>query len=182
MTVRAPLAILLVVAAIVMGAWWGRHRALAPPDLQALRPTIMEAAAEAGVDPHLALAVVAAESSGRPDAVSPAGARGLMQLMPATAEEQARKLGMADYDASRLLEIGVNLRLGCAYLAYLLRRYDGAEPFALAAYNAGPTRVNRWREAAPDASPAEVIEREGYEETRTYVKRVLRYRAAYAGE
>ena len=114
-----------------------------------------------------------------PHVESKAGARGLMQLMPATAAEQARKLGMADYDDERLFDIDVNLKLGCGYLAYLLKRYDGAEPFALAAYNAGPTRVNRWREAAPDASPIDVIRREGFEETRTYVQRVLRYRDAY---
>lgn len=179
---RAPLAILVVVAAIAFGAWWGRQRALTPPDLDSLRATITEAAQEAGIDPHLALAVVAAESSGRPRAESPAGARGLMQLMPATAAEQAQKLGIQDYDASRLYDIDVNLRLGCAYLAYLLERFDGQEPFALAAYNAGPSPVLRWRKAAPDASPAEVIDREGYAETRTYVRRVLRYRAIYAAE
>lgn len=177
---RAALVILAVVAAIAVGAWWGKERAAKPPPLESLRPTVTEAAREAGLDPHLVLAVVAAESSGRPRVESKAGARGLMQLMPATAAEQARKLGMADYDDDRLFDIDVNLALGCAYLAYLLKRYDGAEPFALAAYNAGPTRVNRWREAAPDAAPLEVILREGFAETRAYVRKVLRYRDAYA--
>ena len=176
---RAALVILAVVVAIALGAWFGKRRASQPPALDALRPTVAEAAREAGLDPHLVLAVVAAESSGRPRAQSKAGARGLMQLMPATAAEQARKLGMRDYDEERLFDIDVNLKLGCGYLAYLLERFDGAEPFALAAYNAGPTRVNRWREAAPDVSPLDVILREGFDETRTYVTRVLRYRDAY---
>ena len=177
---RTLLVIIAVVAAIVLGAWFGRKRAAAPPALESLRPTVTEAAREAGLDPHLVLAVVAAESSGNPRAVSPVGARGLMQLMPPTAEEWAGRLRLTDYSEERLFDIDLNLKLGCAYLAHLLKRFDGAEPFALAAYNAGPTRVRRWREAAPDVSPAEVIEREGFEETRTYVKRVLRYRDAYA--
>lgn len=178
---RKPVAILAVVLAIAVGAWFGRRRAVQPPALESLRATVTEAAREAGLDPHLVLAVVAAESSGRPRAESKAGAKGLMQLMPATAAEWAGRLGMDDYDASSIFDIDVNLRIGCAYLAHLLERFDGAEPFALAAYNAGPTRVKRWREAAPDASPREVIQREGFDETRTYVTRVLRYRDIYAG-
>ena len=177
---RKVLAILAVVLAIGAGAWMGRKRAATPPSLDTLRPTVTEAAKDAGLDPHLVLAVVAAESGGNPRAVSKAGARGLMQLMPATAEEQAGKLRMADYDVEKLFDIDVNLKLGSAYLKYLLRYYDGVEPFAIAAYNAGMGNVNKWREAAPDASPREVIEREGFEETRTYLRRVLRYRDVYA--
>lgn len=180
MPVRTSVVLFAVILAIVIGAWFGRQRAAKPPSLETLRPTVAEAAKDAGLDPHLVLAVVAAESGGDPKAVSKAGARGLMQLMPATAAEQAGKLRMADYDVERLFEIDVNLRIGCAYLAYLLRYYDGVEPFALGAYNAGMGRVNAWREAAPDASPREVIEREGFDETRTYVRRVLRYRDTYA--
>lgn len=178
---RPAVAIVAVVVAVVVGAWFGRDRAARPPDLVELLPAITRAAQEFELDPQLVRAVVAAESSGRVDARSHAGACGLMQLMPATAAEQAQKLRMTGYREEQLFDEDVNLRLGSAYLAYLLKRFDGAEAFALAAYNAGPTRVKRWREAAPDASPREVIEREGFEETRTYVRRVLRYRDLYTG-
>ncbi len=177
---KRSVAILAVVVTVVVGAWIGRSRAAAPPDLARWDAEIRAAAEAAGLDPQLVRAVVAVESSGDPRAVSHAGARGLMQLMPPTAAEQAGKLGIEDHDEQRLLEGPYNLRLGCAYLAYLLRRYDGAEPFALAAYNAGPTRVHRWREAAPDASPEAVIEREAFPETRAYVRKVLRYRSIYS--
>lgn len=137
---------------------------------------IETAAAKAGVDAHLLRALVVAESGGRPDAASPQGALGLLQLLPATAEDEARRLGWSRPD---LRDPETNLTLGAMYLARLLRRYDGSEAFAVAAYNAGPTAVDRWRKLAPDAAPLAVILREGYEETRTHVVRVLRWRDAY---
>jgi soluble lytic murein transglycosylase len=100
--------------------------------------------------------------------------------MPATAREQAARLGIADYDDARLTEPALNLRLGAAYLARLVARYDGEVAFAVAAYNAGPGRVDRWRRRAPDLAPRDVIRREAYAETRGHVEKVLRLRARYA--
>lgn len=140
---------------------------------------IRTAAREAGLDPPLLLALVAAESGGRSDATSGRGARGLLQVLPGTAREEARRLGLGDVAEETLLLPDVNLKIGASYLARLLLRYGGEEAFALAAYNAGPTPVDRWRERAPDASALEVILREGYEETRRHVVKVLRYRELY---
>ncbi len=120
----------------------------------ALRPywsAIVEAATAAGLSPHLVGAVVWAESAGNPQAVSRAGAQGLMQLMPAT----ARELGVTDpFDPEQ------NLQAGSRYLRQMLDRFRSL-PLALAAYNAGPGRVERSGGVPPIA------------ETRAYVRRVL---------
>ncbi len=120
----------------------------------ALRPYwhwIEEAAAVTDLSLHLIAAVVWVESAGRPDAVSPAGAQGLMQLMPQT----ARELGVANpFDPRE------NLHAGSRYLHQMLRRF-GTLPLALAAYNAGPGRVERYGDIPPFA------------QTRAYVRRVL---------
>ena len=76
-----------------------------------------------------------------------------------------------------LLDPETNLTLGALYLARLLRRYDGEEAFAVAAYNAGPTAVDRWRERAPHLAALDVVLQEGYPETRRHVAKVLRLRA-----
>ena len=149
-----------------------------PPDLSRFDAQVSAAARESGVDPALLRALAAAESGGDPRAKSRAGAVGLMQLMPATAAEQARRLGL-DPDRVDLEDPGDNLRLGAAYLARLLSQFDQDERFALAAYNAGPESVRRWRLRAADAPSEEVLRREAYAETRTHGARVLRFRDSY---
>ena len=171
--------IVLVLLALGAGAWWGWRRA-GPPDLSAWDAPIDAAARESGVDGALLRALVAVESGGRPDAVSARGARGLLQVMPATARAEAMRLGLGALGDEALADPAVNLRLGASYLARLLARYGDDEAFALAAYNAGPTAVNRWRERQPHLAALEVVLREGYPETRLHVTRVLRWRAAYA--
>ncbi|MDJ0521425.1 MAG: lytic transglycosylase domain-containing protein [Planctomycetota bacterium] len=180
MTIRLPAAILLLVAVIAAGAWLGWRRASDAPDLSRWDAEVGAAAREFGLDADLLRGLMAAESGGDPEAVSHAGAVGLLQLMPATAEAEAQRLRIGDYAEARLTEGALNVRLGASYLARMLKRFDGEVPFALAAYNAGPSRVLRWREAAPDVSAREVIEREGFEETRRHLARTLRFRAAYA--
>ena len=125
-----------------------------------LRSLAEAAARRHGLDPALVLAVVAVESAFRADAVSPKGAQGLMQLMPAT----ATSLGVADpFDPEQ------NLEGGSRHLGELIAQYDGDLTRALAAYNAGASAVSRHGGVPP------------YRETREYVKRVLRrYQAAAA--
>jgi soluble lytic murein transglycosylase-like protein len=117
-------------------------RPAAPPPAGAARwqASIHRAAAAAGVDPKLLTAVVWTESDFIPDAVSHAGAIGLAQLMPATAD----MLGVDPYDPEQ------NLTGGARYLSDMIERYDGRLDLALAAYNAGPTRVSRLWDGGPD--------------------------------
>ncbi len=160
-------------------AAWAETRAL--PDLSAFDAPLRAAAAEAGLDADLLRGLVAAESSGQRKARSAAGAVGLTQLLPSTAAEQAKPLGL-DPATMDLEDPATNLRLGARYLRGLLKAFDGEEAFAIAAYNAGAEPVKRWRLRAPDAPAAEVIRREAYAETRTHVDRVLRYRAAFRAQ
>jgi soluble lytic murein transglycosylase len=113
----------------------------------------------AGLDPALVCAVVRAESRFRADAVSPRGAVGLMQIMPDTAAWIAGRLDVGEFD---IRDPETNLRFGTWYLRYLIGRF-GSLDLALAAYNAGPTRVAGW--VAEGATP--------YPETAAYVTRVL---------
>jgi soluble lytic murein transglycosylase len=142
-------------------------------------------AREHGLEPELLYAIMRQESSFRPEAVSPAQAMGLLQLMPATAERVARELGVS-FEPSRLDEPALNLRLGARYLRKLLDWFDGNVPLAVASYNAGPVAVRRWLESAGDLELDLFVARIPYEETRNYVERVVsnyaRYRYLSAGQ
>src|SRR5690606_18610058 len=122
--------------------------------------------------------VIKHESAGNVAAVSPKGARGLMQLMPDTAREMAAKLGL-DFDERRLTEDGeYNKRLGIAYLDEMLQRYDGHQALALAAYNAGPGRVDEWLQQLGDPRSGQIgteawVQRIPFEETRNYTRNIL---------
>lgn len=130
--------------------------------------------------PSLALshAIIRQESNFDTSAISPAGARGLMQLMPRTAKDVARKLKVR-YSLRRLTDSpSYNIRLGRAYLARLLSRFDGSYVLAIAAYNAGPGAAKRWVRENGDPREADVdvidwIESIPYRETRNYVQRVM---------
>lgn len=148
------------------------------PDLSAVDEMLVKAAREARLDVDLLRGLAAAESGGDPAAVSRAGAVGLLQLVPETADEQARALGL-DPAQVDLGDAATNARLGARYLRRLLDQFDGEVAFALAAYNAGATNVLRWRMRALDVDAADVVRREGFPETRHHVARTLRYRAIY---
>jgi soluble lytic murein transglycosylase len=127
---------------------------------------------EFGLDPLLVHSVIRQESLFQYDALSTAGAVGLMQLMPATAAQVAQRLKVAKYNRRDLLKPALNVRLGTAYLAGLVKGYDGDYFRAVAAYNAGEKAVNGWwSEAGGD--PAVFIESINYAETRTYTRRVF---------
>jgi len=131
------------------------------------------------LEPALVLALMREESSFRPAVSSPAGARGLMQLMPATAAEVARKQGLGGFRTELLYEPAVNVRLGVAYLDGLVGRFPGRPAAAIGGYNAGPGAVGRWLAERPGEPEDQWIENIPYQETRNYVKRVLRSRQAY---
>jgi soluble lytic murein transglycosylase len=133
---------------------------------------IRPAARRHGVPARLASALIKQESGFDPNAVSRVGARGLMQLMPVTGAEQARKEGMPGFHPDSLFVPAVNVRLGVAYLGDVLKRHDGDVLLALAHYNAGPVALERWMPRLQGRPPEDVAEDIGYAETREYVKRV----------
>lgn len=141
-------------------------------------PLNAELSGDLQVGSALAHAIVRQESAFNPRAVSHAGARGLMQLMPGTARLVARETEAA-YQPRRLTDDpAYNARLGSTYLAWQIRDFDGYLPMAIAAYNAGPHRVKRWIEAHGDPRNGTVdavdwVERIPFSETRNYVQRVL---------
>ena len=135
-------------------------------------------AREFGLDPYLVTALIRQESNFMPFAESRAGARGLMQLMSATAAETARRMGV-DWSDELLAVPDANLHIGAAYLAWLVRYFNHSIVAALAAYNAGPGTVSRWRRLPGYRDPVSLVERMPYEETRGHVKAVLRNRDIY---
>ena len=146
---------------------------------------IRQEAGQRDLDPALVAAVIYAESRFR-DQTSDAGARGLMQITPETAQKVADLSGGTQFVTGDLSDPDINIAYGCYWLRYLLDRYGGNETLALAAYNGGEGNVDRWlvraskdeRQFAPDDIP--------FPETRAYVDRVQQarddYRDTYADE
>ncbi len=175
------------------------HAALALGKYAALRgqvimpayfPLVARLPADLPAPPELVLSVIRRESAFYPQAVSRVGARGLMQLMPATAREVARRNGLPYREAALLAEPSYNLRLGALHLKELQEDFGGYMPFVAVAYNAGPRRVAQWTSAAGDPrgsveTAVDWIEAIPFRETRNYVMRVMEsldvYRARLAG-
>lgn len=137
---------------------------------------ITASAATHGVDPYLVAAVIRSESSWDPDASSHQGARGLMQLMPETAQDMVAK-GLVDgkrYSYENLEDPAINIEYGCAYLSYLLTYFNGATDRAIAAYNAGMGNVDGW--AKQDKLLHNAIT---FPETQAYLVRVNMAKARY---
>ena len=135
-------------------------------------------------------AITRQESQFAPNAISHAGARGLMQLMPGTAREQAGKMGMAYRPSALITDPTYNIRLGDGYFARMLHYYNGSFPLAVGAYNAGPGNVNRWLRNNGDPRNGSIdwitwIERIPIYETKNYIQKVLEnavvYDALYPG-
>ncbi|MGI8942915.1 MAG: lytic transglycosylase domain-containing protein [Qipengyuania sp.] len=137
-----------------------------------------------GADFTLVHAIARQESQFAENAISHAGARGLMQLMPATAQEEAGKAGVAYMTSSLIDDPQYNIRLGSNHIQRLVARYDGSYPLAFAAYNAGPGNVNKWLRENGDPrngsiSWVEWIEKIPFFETKNYVQRVVENAAVY---
>jgi soluble lytic murein transglycosylase len=145
------------------------------------RPVIEAESRERGLDPFLVAALTRQESVFRPRARSPVGARGLMQVMPATGAGLASGAGIRDWDVDMLYNPEINVYLGTRFLAAQMRNYDGNLPYVFSAYNAGPGRVTRWRRFPEARDPELFTERIPFEETRDYVKILTRNIALYRG-
>lgn len=129
---------------------------------------------DTGIDPYLTASLIRLESRFLPTAISPVGAVGLMQLMPGTVEQIARKRGLGEFTQSDLFNPNTNIRLGTYYLADLIEEF-GRDWFpAICSYNAGPGAVKRWWDTRPPGqSEDEFIENIPFTDTRLYIKQVL---------
>jgi soluble lytic murein transglycosylase len=174
MAARLALGLGIPDAAVAIARRMGRD-GLSLPDAGWPRPVNPP---EAPVDPALTLALIRQESSFDGGAASPAGARGLMQLLPATAQIIAQRIGEQTSVIALTTDARHNMRLGTAYLRSLLDQFGGSLPLALAAYNAGPNRVTDWLGVNGDPRTGQTdlldwIELIPFGETRNYVQRVL---------
>ncbi|MFC4364114.1 transglycosylase SLT domain-containing protein [Simiduia curdlanivorans] len=180
-------------AAGALAANWGWYRggiqamidAQSWDDLTVRFPLAFESVVKAeaknqAMDANLLFAIARQESAFSPDAKSPVGALGLMQLMPATAKQTAKKAGIT-YRKHDLLSPETNVALGSRYLNEMLGRFNGNPAFAAAAYNAGPHRVTQWLSQGRDQLPLDVwIETIPFKETRGYVQNVMVFSVIYA--
>jgi soluble lytic murein transglycosylase len=141
--------------------------------------TIRREAAKNGLDPAWVAAEIRAESVFNPNARSGANAMGLMQVLPGTGMEIARRLGLPWGGAQSLYDPDTNIVLGTAYLRQMLDKYGGKPYFAIAGYNAGPAPLQRWQSQRPGMDPDFWIETISYKETRDYVARVLAFSTLY---
>jgi soluble lytic murein transglycosylase len=143
---------------------------------------IRQQAADKGLDPALIAGVIYTESRFR-DQTSHAGAKGLMQILPSTAHDIARKSGGTAFVQGDLANPQVNISYGSFYLRYLLQRYGGNEVLAIAAYNAGEGRVDQWIfDARHKGEAFDRARHIPFPETRHYVQQVLDVRSRYREE
>ncbi len=127
------------------------------------------------VPEKLIWAIMYQESHFKPEALSPVGASGLLQLMPETGYDMAEDLKISPFDPQDLTNPSLNIHLGVHYLAILLEKFSGSLPYAIAAYNAGPDAVERWTKLRDKSNCDEFIETIPYRETNNYVRKVLGY-------
>jgi peptidoglycan lytic transglycosylase len=169
-----------LVALAVVVLWPTAHDAVQEIALPLRHDDIIrQQAREKDLDPTLVAAVIYAESRFRDGQRSPAGAVGLMQLTPQTARFIAQKSGATSFRLDDLDTPQVNISYGSWYLRYLLDRYGGNEPFALAAYNGGEGNVDRWIVRARERDEALTVDAIPFAETREYVRRVEAAREQY---
>ena len=143
---------------------------------------IRQQAQDKDLDPALIAGVIYVESRFR-DQTSIAGAKGLMQILPSTADYIARKSGGTAFEQGDLATPQINIAYGSWYLRYLLQHYHGNELLALAAYNAGEGKVDQWyREASARGEDFEAATHIPFPETRSYVGSVLEMRSRYREE
>ncbi|MBO8127004.1 MAG: lytic transglycosylase domain-containing protein [Firmicutes bacterium] len=142
-------------------------------------PEIDAIACQHGIDPYLALAVMRVESNFDPRAQSKPGARGLMQILPETADWIAQMRSESDFSPEHLYLPEVNIDYGCWYLNYLLEMFDNDIHLTLAAYNAGLGRVKQWLADEEWDGRPETINAIPFGETRFFVRKVLMIKSMY---
>ena len=145
----------------------------------ARRQQVLGAAQSVGIDPAWGYAIIRAESAWVTDARSGADARGLMQLLPSTAAQVAKRNKLTYHGAGSLYDPDINIPLGTQYLATMASQYGGAPWLASAAYNAGDSKVNQWLNARRQLPPDVFVATIPYHETRAYVRRVMAFSVLY---
>lgn len=172
-------ALLLVIIFIFVATPWF-NRLIYPLEYEEY---IIDSAQVTGVDPYLVVAVIRTETKFDPDKKSRVGAIGLMQLTPITVDEAIKEGNFSPASRDYIHDPAINIRLGSWYLARLTKRFKGNKVAAVAAYNAGPTIVQKWLEKKVWDGTIENADQIPYGETRHYVKRVTylyeKYRALY---
>jgi len=148
--------------------------------------TIKAESAKNNLDPYLVASLIRQESEFNPSAISYADAWGLMQLLPSVGKRLARQEGLTNYQTFQLLNPEINIRLGTRYLRETLDKFGGVTEYALAAYNAGDSRVVDWQAAGPYGGMDEFVESIPFSQTREYVQAIVRnieiYRAIDASK
>jgi soluble lytic murein transglycosylase len=160
---------------VALGRELGQAAAMSQRLLKILYPLpyqdlIIPEARRYGIDPFFMAALIRQESSFNPRATSVAGAMGLMQVMPSTGRQLARPLGIRGFTSAMLHQPDINVRIGAKHLADAIAEWKGRSDYVLAAYNAGSTRVARWRHFPESRDPELFMERIPFDETRDYVR------------
>jgi soluble lytic murein transglycosylase len=141
--------------------------------------TIKQESAKNNLDPYLVASLIRQESEFDPSVVSYANAYGLMQLLPSVGKQMAREEGISHFETFQLLDPAMNIRLGTRYLRQMLEKFGGVQEYALAAYNAGDSRVVDWQSAGPYHGMDEFVESIPFTQTRDYVEAILRNEETY---
>ena len=134
---------------------------------------------ENGLDPYLVASLIRQESEFNPGAVSRANAYGLMQLLPKTGKGTAKQVGLHNYKTESLLDPTINIELGTKYFREMVDHFGGQIEYALAAYNAGSSRVEDWRSSGSYRDIEEFVESIPFTETREYVQAIVRNAEVY---
>jgi soluble lytic murein transglycosylase len=132
-----------------------------------------------GLDPYLVASLIRQESEFNPGAVSHANAYGLMQLLPKTGKGTAKQVGLHNYKTDSLLDPTINIELGTKYFREMVDHFGGQVEYALAAYNAGSSRVEDWRSSGNYRDIEEFVESIPFTETREYVQAIVRNAEVY---
>jgi soluble lytic murein transglycosylase len=141
--------------------------------------TIQAESTKNNLDPYLVASLIRQESEFDPSVISYANAYGLMQLLPSVGRSMAREEGLTHFETFQLLDPETNIRLGCRYLRQMLDKFGGVQEYALAAYNAGDSRVADWEAAGPYSGIDEFVESIPFTQTREYVQAILRNEETY---
>ena len=147
-----------------------------PTDFKAI---VLKYCKKNNLDAYTVFAMIKKESKFVCDAQSDKGAKGLMQLTDDTAKWTAEKEGIENFKEEMLFDPETNIRLGCAYFAYLLEMYNNDKNLALCAYNAGPGRVSEWLSDKSISENSKTLNNKPYSETENYLEDILGYEQKY---